>query len=271
MWDDLTPSAESKRVLVIGAGPAGIQATVTASERGHSVILCERSGKLGGKLPIVAAPPGKEEFGNYLRYLTAQLSKSSAEVRLNTEVTPELVAELRPNEVIVASGARATIPPIPGVGGPHVCTADDVLCEDLFGSRIVVLGASGTGCETALFLRQRGHDVTIIARSHKAARSLERFTRNVVLEELKATGVKMIFGLDCTEILADRVVCKDAVGEKAEFPCDGVVLARGYESCNQLAEKLRALGYSVRLIGDAVEPRLILHAVGEAYSAAVSI
>lgn len=153
---DMSLTRHRKRVLVVGAGPAGIQAALTASQKGHSVVLCERDGWLGGKLPLVGAPPGKEEFADYLRYLRLQIAKSPVEVRLNTLVTPELVNELRPDVVMLASGALPQIPDIPGVHGSHVFTAEDALHLDIPGRRIVVLGASGTGCETAQYLRQRG-------------------------------------------------------------------------------------------------------------------
>lgn len=271
MDGDPAPSATPKRVLVVGAGPGGIQMALTASARGHQVIVCDRSDALGGKLAVAGAPTSKSELLNYLEYLTVQLDKSRAEVRLNTEVTPELVAAIAPDEVIVASGARPKIPSIPGVDQPHVCTADDVLVDDRLGKRVVVLGASGTGCETAMHLHETGHEVTIIARSNKAATSLEPLVRKVIVEDLKKAGVEIASGLDCTEILGDGVVCKDAAGRRMVFPCDGVVLARGYESDNRLAEELRALGYSVHLIGDAVEPRIIYNAVSDGYAAAVSI
>lgn len=268
---DLSLAPHPKRVLVVGAGPAGIQAALTASQKGHDVVLCERNGWLGGKLPLVSAPPGKKEFATYLRYLRLQIAKSSVKVRLDTLVTPELVSELQPDEVMLASGAVPQIPDIPGVHGPQVFTADDALLRDIPGRRIVVLGASGTGCETAQYLRQRGHDVTVVARSKKAARSIEPITRAVLLEEMRKAGIVLSFGLDCVEIRADRVMCVDTAGQPVETECDAVVLARGYKSDARLGYALRTLGYSVHEMGDAVESRKIIEAVTEAHMAAAAL
>lgn len=268
---DLGPAAVPKTVLVVGAGPSGIQAALTASQRGHKVILCDRNPWVGGKLPIVQAPPGKHEYVNYTRYLIHQLKQSTVEVRLNTVVTVEYVESLKPDEVIVATGARPEIPDIPGVQGPNVFTAEDLLAEDRAGKHVVIVGASGTGCETAEYLVKHGHQVTIVARSKKAARSIEPITRRVLLEELRQLGVEFRFGLQTRAIYPDRVECVNEQGQVVSIPCDTVVIARGYKPDNRLAEALEARGFSVRRIGDVVAPRKIIDAVTEGYLTGASL
>lgn len=268
---DMRPVAVRKRVLIAGAGPAGLQAAITASEKGHEVILCERENWLGGKLPIVGAPPGKSEYADYRKYLLAQLGKSNVRVLLGTSVTRRLVQELRPTDVIFATGARAVTPDLPGVHARHVFTADDALRQTIPGPRVVVLGASGTGCETAQFLHKAGHEVTVVARSNKAARSIEPITRAVVLEEMRKAGIRMMFGLDCREITPSSVRCARADGQPLEIDCDSVVLARGYVSDDSLARELDGCGCQVHTVGDAVEPRRILEAITEAVLCAIAL
>jgi NADPH-dependent 2,4-dienoyl-CoA reductase/sulfur reductase-like enzyme len=265
------PTPAAKRVLVVGSGPAGLQAAIIASEMGHQVILCEKETWIGGKLPVVGAPPGKSEFNAYHQYLMTQLSKTGVDIRLNTPVTPELVTEIAPTDILIATGARPVIPDIPGVDSPHVFQADDALRRAIPGQKVVVLGASGTGCETAQFLREAGKDVTVIARSRKAARSIEPITRRVVLEEMRKAGIEMKFGLECVEIAAGHVLCLDANQHRHVIGCDAVILARGYESDRTLVESLHDGPYRVQVLGDAVKPRQILQAVTEAVLTAVAL
>jgi pyruvate/2-oxoglutarate dehydrogenase complex dihydrolipoamide dehydrogenase (E3) component len=268
---DMSPTSDPKVVLVVGAGPGGVQAALSASAKGHRVVLCDRGSDLGGKLPIVALPPGKNEYDSYRRYLVNQVRKSTIHLMMDTSVDLAFVQAIGPDIVIVATGARAQVPTLPGGTAAHVCTADDALLGFKLGHRIVVLGASGTGCETAQYLRKEGHDVTMIARSQKAARSIEPITRKVLLEEVRAAGIKIEFGVDCKEITSDTVVCCDPNGNTVEFPCDSVVIARGYLPESELAQELEMHGFQVIVIGDAVEPRMILEAVTEAHLAAVAL
>jgi 2,4-dienoyl-CoA reductase-like NADH-dependent reductase (Old Yellow Enzyme family)/thioredoxin reductase len=268
---DMSPTSDPKVVLVVGGGPGGVQAALSASAKGHRVILCDRGSNLGGKLPIVGLPPGKNEYYSYLQFLSTQVRKSTIQLMMNTNVDLEFAQGIAPDIVIVATGARAQVPTLPGGNAAHVCTADEALLGFELGHRIIILGASGTGCETAQYLRKEGHDVTMIARSQKAARSIEPITRQVLLEEVRTAGIKIAFGFDCSEIGSDAVVCRDEGGNTVEFPCDGVVIARGYLPESDLAQELEKHGFQVMVIGDAVEPRKILEAVTEAHLVAVGL
>lgn len=268
---DLRPVRLARKVLVVGAGPAGIQAALTASERGHIVTLCDSNAWLGGKLPIVAAPPGKDEFNYYLHYLRHRIAAAKVDVRLSTRVTADFVAQMRPDEILIATGAHPEMPSISGVEADHVCSADEALSRPIKGKRVVVIGASGTGCECAQYLHARGHEVTVVARGMKAARSIEPITRTVLLKEMRDAGIRTVFDVDCLRIEDDRVDCVDSGGNNSMIACDSVVIARGYESQAQLADELRAEGWSVHVIGDAVQSRKIIEAVTEGFLTAAAL
>lgn len=268
---DLSPVQLARKVLVVGAGPAGIQAALTASERGHIVTLCDSNAWLGGKLPIVAAPPGKEEFSHYLRYLERRIAASKVDVRLATQVTVDFVTRMRPDDILIATGAHPEMPSISGVEADHVCSADEALARPIEGKRVVMIGASGTGCECAQYLHARGHEVIVIARGTKAARSIEPITRTVLLEEMREAGIRLMFDVDCLRIEHDRVICVDSGGNNSTIACEAVVIARGYESEAGLADELRTEGWSVHLIGDAVQSRKIIEAVTEGFLTAAAL
>ncbi|HCY85983.1 MAG TPA: NADH:flavin oxidoreductase, partial [Desulfobacteraceae bacterium] len=147
----------AKKVLVVGGGAAGMTAALTAKRQGHEVTLYERSGRLGGQLHLAAAPPGREEFAQFAVDLENQLSAEKIPVVLNQEVTADVLEQLNPDAVILATGAQPLEPPIPGMDLPHVVGAWDVLeHKAATGKRVAVVGGGAVGVETALFLAEEG-------------------------------------------------------------------------------------------------------------------
>ena len=146
----------AKKVVVVGGGPAGLEAAWVARERGHRVVLFERSGELGGQAILAKVPPKKDRFGEILRYLIHRVEALGVDVRKNTEATTAAILEEKPDAVILATGARPLIPKLPGLESAKAVTAWDVLEEGQAGPRVAIIGGGVVGCETAEFLAEKG-------------------------------------------------------------------------------------------------------------------
>jgi len=267
----IEPARVAKRVLIVGGGPGGMEAARVAALRGHQVSLCEKGEELGGQLRVACLPPYKDELGSLIKNMATQLRKAGAEVRLNTEVTSEVVEKENPDVLILAVGATPLIPDIPGVEQDNVVTAVDVLTrrEDV-GETAIVVGGGMVGCETAEFLASLGKRVTIVEMLPKIGSDYGATYRHVVLRRLRETGIKMETNVMVEEI-TDRGVKAKRDGAARFFPGDTVVLAVGFKSNKGLDEKLRGKVPAPYSIGDCVEPRRIKEAIEEGFVLAKEI
>ena len=153
----VTPAEKEKTIVIVGAGPAGMEAACVAKERGHEVILMDEKNDIGGQLPMVAAPPGREEFGLMMDYYRARIWDMDIELDLGRKATLETIKDHSPDVVILASGSSPIIPDWPGVDGPNVVTAWDVLTDKAdLGKRVAVIGGGAVGVETAIFIAEKG-------------------------------------------------------------------------------------------------------------------
>jgi 2,4-dienoyl-CoA reductase (NADPH2) len=203
---ELTPAEEKKAVLVAGGGPAGMEAAWVAAHRGHEVILCEESSRLGGQGNLAAVPPGREEWAQMVRYLSRQLANKSVEVRLETPVTLELVRELSPDVLVAATGARQLVPRIEGIDGGNVVNAWDVLTGIAeTGERVVVVGGGAVGVETASLLAEQGRDVTVLEMMDRCGADIGQSSRWVILKDAAAAGVRMVESCKVSKIMPDGV------------------------------------------------------------------
>jgi NADPH-dependent 2,4-dienoyl-CoA reductase/sulfur reductase-like enzyme len=261
-----------KRVLVIGGGPAGMEAARVASMRGHEVTLIERNEKLGGQLLLSIKAPHKDELKNELEYLSNQLAKLDVKVITGQEFTEDKVDEFSPDSIIIATGAKPCIPTIPGVTESHVFAAWDVLAERVqVGERVVVVGGGTVGCETAEFLGDKCTEVTILEMLPDLAHDAEPFTRIYLLERLAKQGIRSVTQAKVFEIDGRKVVFFDGEGSRQYLETDSVVLATGAVSENDLAPKLRNKVAEIAIVGDCNAPRIITDAIHEGYNAALGI
>ncbi len=216
----IQPAARVKNVWVVGSGPAGMEAARVAALRGHKVTLMEKDQKLGGQLNIAALPPNKGDILPWLNYLIHQLGLTGVNIRLRTEVTPELVAEEKPEAVILALGGIPIIPDIPGINGPQVVTAQDVLFgKKQTGHEVVVIGGGLVGCETGHFLAEKGKKVTIIEMLKRIAAEMGPMVRRRLMDGLKQYQVVMVTEAKCEEIAAGGVTVTKTDGGKTLVSC----------------------------------------------------
>jgi NADPH-dependent 2,4-dienoyl-CoA reductase/sulfur reductase-like enzyme len=260
------PAPVKKKVMVVGGGPAGIEAARVAALRGHDVTLFEKRPSLGGQLVIGAKVPGKEKIAWCLDDLLAGLAETKVQVRCGAEVTPETIAALAPDAVVLATGGEALIPGIPGADGPNVVTAWSLIDRGPShpAKSYVVVGGSSTGCETALMLaRDPDVNVTLVEMLPELAPDMEPFARGVVLRELEeAPNIDVELGCKVTQITRSGAAAVKANGAPAEFDGDLVVLAVGVRPSTALLDRLAgAPAAEVWTIGDCTTPGTIAAAV----------
>jgi 2,4-dienoyl-CoA reductase-like NADH-dependent reductase (Old Yellow Enzyme family)/thioredoxin reductase len=268
---ELKPAKSSKLVVVVGGGPGGMEAARVAALRGHKVILFDEGEELGGQLILAAKPPFKDTIETFRQYLVRQVTKLGVELRLRQKFSADMVKELKPDIVILAAGVKPFIPQIPGVASRKVIQADEVLMGTETGERVAVIGGELVGCETALLLIDKGKKVTIMRRGQELATKINRLIREPMLSRLKYKGATILTGVEYQEISDAGVVVKTADGERRVIEADTVVLAAGSTPNSELAETLKGKVAQVVSVGDCVEPRSIMEAVGEGYKAGLDI
>lgn len=271
----VAPALVSRRVMVVGSGPAGMEAARIAALRGHRVSIWERDEQLGGKLEVAALAPSKTEVLRFRDYQVRRLVELGVEINTGVEVDAQAIVERAPDAVVVATGAEPVIPPIPGLGGANVHDAVDVMrgaVELEPGLRLVVVGGSATGCETAEFAAAAGAEVTILELQPAIGAGIEAITRRHLIRELKRVGVRILTRAKLVMVEPDQVLYEDEQGETRELPVDRVALALGWRPRPpELGEAVRAAGIEVVVLGDAAAPADFVHAVNAGADAGLGL
>lgn len=270
LFTQLQPAETPKRVVVVGGGIAGMEAATVARERGHEVELYERSGELGGQFRLGSRAPGKDEVAHFVDYLVRRVESLGVVVHTNTELTADRVDEMRPNAVVVATGARPFTLPVPGADRA-VGAWDVLLGKAQVGQKVVIIGGGQVGCETAELLAEQGREVTILEMLPELAMDMGPRAREPFLNKLVELGIDNITRATVTEI-GEGEVWFDRGGLREKVSgVDTVVMAVGSRADNSLAEALRDKPYPVYTVGDCVKARRGFEAVHEAFTVASSL
>jgi 2,4-dienoyl-CoA reductase-like NADH-dependent reductase (Old Yellow Enzyme family)/thioredoxin reductase len=268
----IVPSKKRKRVVVVGGGPAGLEAARVAALRGHEVILLEKGKRLGGQLLLASLPPHKGILSRLSDYLTAQVERLGVKIELGSEATPEIVLKAKPDAVIVATGVTRSMPKLPGIEKAKVVDATDVLAGRAeVGNTVVVIGGGVVGGETAEFLADKGKKVTIVEMLDDLATGMERWHKQYLLERLKLLGVTIFTKTKAEAVEEKGLVVSTEAGTKQLLPADTIVSATGAAPNQELYRKLSRRVPEIYLVGDCVEPRRILEAIAEGFLASQAI
>ena len=267
----ITPSDAKKKVVITGAGPAGLEAARVAAIKGHDVIVYDKDTKVGGQLNIASVPPRKEEMNRAINYLAHEAEMLKVDLRLGKKVTGEDILADHPDEVIVATGAHNFILDIPGKDMPHVQDAWKVLAHKQFPSgRIVVIGGGLVGAETAEYLALKGNDVSVVEMMDTIAKEESTTIRPEMMADFEKHGVKQYTNTKVTAITSQSVEAETAEGN-VSLPCDYVVFAVGAKSEAFDTSVLEENNIHVQVVGDASKVADINSAIESGYLAANSL
>jgi 2,4-dienoyl-CoA reductase-like NADH-dependent reductase (Old Yellow Enzyme family)/thioredoxin reductase len=249
-----------KKILIIGAGVGGLESAIIAKKRGHIVEIWEKDNDLGGTLRVASVPPEKGKLNWLIEYYRYMVKKMDIPIKYNVEVTLDnlsIIDDFKPDSIIVASSGKANIPPIKGINNKNVVLAKQILDGHInIANKNVVVGGGGmVGCETAIYLSEKGNHVTIIEMLPALAMEVENISRNYLLRKLDEHKIDYFINSPVNEITDHSVFIKNK-----EIQMDYFVNAFGilpdYTLYNQLRTK-----YESYIIGDASKPGKIIDAV----------
>lgn len=267
----IVPTASPKKIIVVGGGPAGLEAAWISAARGNDVTLYEKNTKLGGQVVPGNVPPAKHELARALRYYIKMCMKYGVDIQLGVEADAETIISGDPDEVILATGATPIIPNIENEG-ITVVQAVDVLNGKVYaGNKSLIVGGGMVGLETAEYLLSLNKRATVVEMMEETGAGLNEHIKYFIYKTLKNGEVKLLTNTKVEKFTSDGIIASTPDGQTQLTGYDTVILAIGTRAYNPLEEQLKSKIKSLHVIGDAVKSRRIVDAVEEAARLAVTI
>jgi len=258
----------SRHILIVGGGVCGLQTAITAIERGHRVTLLEKSAVLGGTLNFTDDDEDKVDLRNFKNLLIREAQASGADIRLNTAVSPSLIAELKPDEIVIAIGASPAIPPIPGIN-LAMSAIDAYHNMDKIGKRVVLAGGGLVGCEVGLHLARHDHDVLVVEMLNMMAYETFGYYRNALLDEMDKRGIRQMLNSSVLEFTVKGLTVEQD-GALKFIEADTCIYSMGMKPNSGLVEEIKAMAGDIpcRVAGDSLKAGKVVDAVHGGYEAA---